>query len=117
MPTSFKLNGGVGKHIFKQVAARYVPAPLISRRKMGFSVPLALWFRTSLRSSFVSLALRHRMEQYVSLTEVQRLWNEHQCGWHNHDRKLWNIFMLACWDAHHNAKKELNLAEAATAQI
>jgi hypothetical protein len=53
------------------------------------------------------------MGQYVSLGEVDRLWKAHQSGLHNHDRKLWSLLMLACWDAHHRNGGEPSALQAA----
>jgi hypothetical protein len=47
------------------------------------------------------------MERYLSLGEVRRIWNEHQSGLRNHDRKLWSLLMLACWDARHLGSTEV----------
>lgn len=99
--SNFKLHGKTGKHIFKQAVRPYVPEAIIHRRKSGFSVPLAEWLRTSLKPTFESTVLCEPMERYFSLGEVRRIWNEHQSGLHNHDRKLWSLLMLACWDARH----------------
>ena len=66
---------------------------------MGFSVPLAEWFRTGLKPVFEKLVLRKGVERFVSPARVRSIWTEHQSGFHNHDRKLWNLLMLASWDA------------------
>jgi asparagine synthase (glutamine-hydrolysing) len=101
LPTAFKLHGRTGKHIFKQAVEPYVPRSVITRRKMGFQVPLAEWFRTSLKPVFQKQVLQPSMERYLSLGEVRRLWNEHQSGLGDHSRKLWNLLMLAEWHSHH----------------
>lgn len=101
LPPNFKVSGGVGKFVFKKAMSPYVAETVISRPKMGFQVPLAHWFRTSLVPTFEALVLRDSMEQYLSLGEVRRLWKAHQSGLHNHDRKLWSLLMLACWDDRH----------------
>ena len=88
---------------------------IIHRRKWAFSVPMAEWLRTSLKPTFESIVLREPMERYLSLGEVRRIWKEHQSGLHNHDRKLWSLLMLACWDARylcaHEASSASNFAE------
>ena len=99
LPAPFKLHGQNGKHIFKEAVKPYLPPALLTRRKMGFAVPLAEWFRTNLNPLFSSLVLQKAMEKYVSLPDVRRIWNEHQSGLKNHDRKLWNLLILANWDA------------------
>jgi asparagine synthase (glutamine-hydrolysing) len=98
LPSGFKLQGSTGKHILKRAVEPLVPARAITRRKMGFQVPLAAWLRTSLKPVFESVVLRPDMERYLCLPEVRRLWNEHQSGVHNHERKLWNLLTLAQWD-------------------
>jgi asparagine synthase (glutamine-hydrolysing) len=99
VPDEYKINGRIGKFAFKKAVESLVPAENIYRPKMGFSVPLAEWFRSSLKPVFTSLVLdSSSMERYLSLASVRRIWNEHQSGFVNHDRKLWNLLMLACWD-------------------
>ena len=107
LPANFKIQGKTGKYIFKRAMADYVPNTVIERTKMGFSVPLAEWFRTSLKSIFQSLVLSGRMEEFLSLAEVRRLWEAHQSRRHNHDRKLWNLLMLAAWSQRHYGNEGL----------
>ncbi len=101
LPSALKVRFGTGKHILKQAVRPYVPAEVIDRRKMGFQVPLARWFRTSLKSLYQQTVLRDEMESYIRTSEARRLFSEHQSGRHDHSRKLWNLLMLALWDAHH----------------
>ena len=97
VPSAWKVQGVSGKLLFKRAVAQDVPAQILTRKKMGFAVPLANWFRTSLRTVFESALFSEAMEQYLNVGEVRRLWQEHQTGLHNHDRKLWNLLMFAQW--------------------
>jgi len=101
LPSEFKVRGRSGKYIFKRALAQYIPEAVATRTKMGFSVPLADWFRTSLKPLFHALVLEGGMEDLLSLGEVNRIWEEHQSRLHNHDRKLWNLLMLAAWSRRH----------------
>ena len=47
------INGSVQKYLLKKLAERYVPRQCIYRRKVGFDLPIASWFRGRLRD-FVS---------------------------------------------------------------
>lgn len=115
LPDSYKLSGGIGKFIFKQAVGAQVPQKLLSRPKMGFSPPVAAWLRGTLKPVFEKLVLRTGMERYLSPDEVRRLWREHQSALHNHDRKLWNLLVLAAWDAQQRHGSESGvLAEAAS---
>jgi asparagine synthase (glutamine-hydrolysing) len=97
LPSGWKLEGRVGKSIFKKVALPLLPERNVSRRKMGFSVPLAEWFRTSLKPLFEAAVLGREMDPLVNRGEARRLWAEHQSSLFNHERKLWNLLMLAMW--------------------
>ena len=47
--SSLKLRNGTSKYIFKRMAEEFVPREIVHRRKHGFGVPVAEWFRTDLR--------------------------------------------------------------------
>src|ERR1043166_3780986 len=63
LPASMKIRNGRRKHVLKEVAARYLPAGLIDRRKQGFGVPLDVWFRGSLRELFADTLLSSKSLQ------------------------------------------------------
>lgn len=110
-PTGWKIRGRSGKCAFKNAVGHFVPDEILTRSKMGFSVPLASWLRTALRGTFETLVLSSDLDRLVNRLEVQRLWREHQSGLHNHDRKLWNLLMLAVWDQRRSRdRRELALA-------
>ena len=113
LPAGLKIHGASGKFIFKQAVRDYVPSDVITRTKMGFSVPLPSWFRTSLKPIFEAHVLTGDMEKYVNLREVNRLWAEHQSGLHNHSRKLWSLLMLASWDQRFNRSQPVNVMSGA----
>jgi asparagine synthase (glutamine-hydrolysing) len=99
LPSGWKLEGRVGKSIFKQAVLPLLPKRNVARRKMGFSVPLAEWFRTSLAPVFEAAVFDPRMEGLIHQREARRLWAEHRSALFNHERKLWNLLMLAMWRA------------------
>lgn len=50
IPAEMKLRFGRSKWLMRQVLEKFVPPLLTERPKMGFSVPVETWMRTSLRS-------------------------------------------------------------------
>lgn len=116
LPTSLKIHRGSGKYIFKRAMAPHLPPAILTRTKMGFSVPLPYWFRSSLKPIFEAHVLGGTMERYVNPAEVQRLWTEHQSGFHDHSRKLWPLLMLASWDRRFNSSKPANVISDALCQ-
>ena len=99
MPPAWKLRGRNGKAIFKKVVRPLLPEQNVTRRKMGFAVPLSEWLRTSLKPVFESTVLRDRGWGLIEPSEARRLWSEHQGGFFNHERQLWNLLMLGLWKA------------------
>ena len=49
LPSSLKLRGGNGKHVFKKALEPHLPHEVLYRPKMGFSVPMGRWLRGPLR--------------------------------------------------------------------
>ena len=45
LPVDLKLRGTEGKYLLKKAMEPYLPHDVLYRKKMGFSVPLAAWFR------------------------------------------------------------------------
>jgi asparagine synthase (glutamine-hydrolysing) len=112
MPSSLKLRSGTGKHIFRRALGKHLPAAVARRPKMGFSTPMASWLRGPLRPAFEARVFDGEMRAWLDFPEIRRLWAEHQGGFHNHERKLWNLLTLAAWRAHHHAPHEAALAGA-----
>lgn len=99
LPVSMKLRGNSGKHALKQVAARLLPAEVLAKRKQGFAIPLASWFRNELRpmlqDTINSRAFRER--GLFDLNGVQRMVNEHQQGLLDRGELLWMMMILEVW--------------------
>ena len=49
IPNSWKIREGRGKYILVKALGDTLPPELLTRQKMGFGVPLDLWFRGALR--------------------------------------------------------------------
>ena len=99
MPSSWLLKGLQGKWVFKKMLEPRVPEEILYRPKMGFSVPLAEWFRGPL-GPFLEHLLREEAD-LVEVGEVRRLLGQHRSGLHEHSRKLWNVFVLLLWWRRH----------------
>lgn len=99
LPMDYKVRGGTGKHLLRQVLYRHVPQALIDRPKMGFGVPIDSWLRGPLKDWAASLLdpARLRNEGYFNPEPIARKWAEHQSGKRNWQHQLWVILMFQAW--------------------
>jgi asparagine synthase (glutamine-hydrolysing) len=99
IPHCWKLKNGRGKDIFIRAVGHRLPPELLRQRKRGFGVPLASWFRGSLRS-FVWDHLTSRTfldRRMVSPAFVMHLLEEHDRGRRDNHHHLWKLLMLELW--------------------
>ncbi len=99
IPPCFKLRGGSGKYILKKALEGFVPGEILHRPKMGFSVPLALWFRDGIRELFEGTVLSD--ESFLSgifdLDAVRVWWHRHQRGVQDYSYHFWALLVLERW--------------------
>ena len=99
LPFDLKLHGEQGKYLFRKVAARLLPAEVLTKRKQGFAIPLATWFRNELRPMLLdTIGSRAFKERGIFDHEgIQRLVNEHQQGLQDRGELLWMVMVLETW--------------------
>lgn len=99
LPSDIKFKNGEKKHILKEAFKPMLPDGILYRKKMGFSVPLASWFRNEIKD----LAQRYLIEQAQGLKNIFNhdhiitLWNEHQSAEADHGALLWSMLMYEIW--------------------
>ena len=99
IPHAWKIREGQGKYILIRALGERLPAPLLDRAKMGFGVPLSLWFRGALRSflwdHLTSASFAGR--GMVSPGFLQQMLQEHDTGRRDNSHWLWSLLMLELW--------------------
>jgi asparagine synthase (glutamine-hydrolysing) len=99
IPLSMKLKGKVGKYVLRKAAEPWLPAGAMDKRKLGFQLPFAEWFRGDF-SDFAREAWHAsgaRESGYLVADEVEAIAREHRAGKANHGRILYAIIMFSCW--------------------
>jgi asparagine synthase (glutamine-hydrolysing) len=99
LPHGWKIRNGRGKQIFLEAMGDRLPRELVERPKQGFGVPIAKWFRGSLRD-FVwdHLTSSAFLDRGIVSTEfVRHLLEEHESGRRNNVDSLWLLLMLELW--------------------
>ena len=96
IPSGLKLRNGRGKYIFRKALERVLPAPILTRPKKGFAVPVSEWFRRDLKD-FAYEALFQRRDELFSSSFLTRCWNQHQRGQRDWSALLWTVLMFKTW--------------------
>lgn len=99
IPSNLKLNGKTSKYIFKEMMKTLLPANILKRKKMGFSMPIDEWFRTDLKSLYEEEVLDNKpiASDYFNITYLNGMWQRHQRGLKNYGVQFWAILMFVKW--------------------
>jgi len=99
LPSSLKVRQGKTKWILKEVARRHLPSSITDRRKVGFRVPLDLWFRGHLREMARDILLGR--DSFVGTTmdraAVTALLDAHESGRRDESIRIWTLLSLEVW--------------------
>jgi asparagine synthase (glutamine-hydrolysing) len=97
MPSSLKVNGTQGKYLFKKSLRGLVSDSILDRRKMGFAVPLAEWFRGDLKETAHRAIVGRPPDGLLDERQVRKVWDQHQSGLRDRSQELWAILMFRLW--------------------
>ena len=98
MPERMKLRGLTTKYILRQAMKDRLPAEILSRKKMGFPVPVGTWFRGPWHHLLQEFVTSDRALSRGLFTPdvVRRLVAGHVAG-ENHTERLWALLTLEIW--------------------
>ena len=96
LPSSLKVQGQEGKYLLKKSMEPHLSNDILYRPKMGFSVPLAQWFRGPLRQRVRDAILGPRLEVtgWFNRPYLQHLVDAHQSGARDYSAPLWTLLMF-----------------------
>jgi asparagine synthase (glutamine-hydrolysing) len=99
IPSGLKRDRSGGKAIFKEALRGLLPPAILTRRKMGFGVPLARWFRGELVDLLRGTLLddRARRRDLFDPRFVRRLVEDHRAGRRDWSSRLWALLWLELW--------------------
>jgi asparagine synthase (glutamine-hydrolysing) len=99
LPLRMKLEGLQGKSVLRRLAKDVLPKEIIKRKKVGFVVPINVWFRRELKPLLESMLFSRRSLErgYFNRDYLRKLVSEHTEGRVDHRRELWTLVSLELW--------------------
>ena len=98
LPLDLKWRSGQGKWLLRQLLYKRVPQQLVDRPKMGFSVPLAEWFRGGLREQIANDFAGSLLEELgINPRSARLLWQALLAGNNDSVDLIWTLFALTSW--------------------
>jgi len=96
LPSKLKVRGQEGKYLLKKALEPQLPNDVLYRPKMGFSVPLARWFRGPLKQRVRDAVLGERLAStgWFNRSYLQHLVDAHQSGASDYSGPLWALLMF-----------------------
>jgi asparagine synthase (glutamine-hydrolysing) len=94
-----KIRGFEGKVLLKRLARRLLPAEVVDRPKVGFTVPLSPWFRGPLRHLLEDTLLSPRCLErgWFEPAALRATVEDHVTGRRDRARELWTLLTLELW--------------------
>jgi len=96
LPPELKLKGSEGKYIFKKSLENHLPHDILYRKKMGFSVPLASWFRGPLKQRVRDSLLGPMLADtgMFNTSYLAEIVEQHQSGRRDYSAPIWTLLMF-----------------------
>jgi asparagine synthase (glutamine-hydrolysing) len=118
MPERMKVRGMTTKYVLRKAMSGVLPPEILTRRKMGFPVPIGAWLRGPYRYVLDDLVLGERALGRGIFDEaaLRRLVVSHVSGEANHAERLWALINLELWQRLHLDDEPLDDLRAALAK-
>ncbi len=99
LPVHLKFRGKRGKLILQDAFGALIPKSIFTRKKMGFGIPIASWFRDELKPMVHDTLLSEdaRITPFFRRESVAELVRAHENSEQNHGYRLWNLLILEKW--------------------
>ena len=100
IPSKLKLKGfNQKKYILKKALEGLIPREILYRKKMGFGVPLEMWFRTELKDYIYETLLSEKVlrRNIFEKAALQKLLDAHTQTKVNYAPQIWALLNLELW--------------------
>ncbi len=99
LPVNLKLNCFTMKYVLKKAMEQKLPPGIAQRKKKGFGIPVARWFKKELKNLVLDVfeSSKIKREGYFNPQYIERLLKEHFEGKRDNRKLLWTLFIFELW--------------------
>ena len=96
LPGPMKIRGLQTKRILRHLGRRWLPRTVTERAKHGFALPVSSLLRGHLAGPVADTLFdqSNPMADYFSISEIERLVNEHKTRYRDHRKRIWSLYCL-----------------------
>ncbi len=99
VPGNYKIRNGEKKYILKQIVHKYIPKSIMDRPKMGFGVPVTIWFKKELKEYFEDYLSPLKLKEHGIFNNelIQKKKQLFYAGNNLLISELWYLLMFQMW--------------------
>jgi asparagine synthase (glutamine-hydrolysing) len=97
IPTSLKTANGTTKYILRKAAEGIVPDHVLTRKKLGFPVPLRHWLKNEMNDWAKNIIRDSNTDHLIHKSYVLKLLEDHCQNKADNSRKIWTVLMFMVW--------------------
>ncbi len=99
IPSGLKIQGNITKYILKEAMTGLLPPKVLQKKKQGFAVPLAQWFRHELKEyTYDTLTSRQFTRRgWFSQDAIEKMLTRHLNETADYSPIIWSLIFLESW--------------------
>jgi asparagine synthase (glutamine-hydrolysing) len=97
IPTSLKTANGTTKYILRKAAEGVVPEHVLTRKKLGFPVPIRHWLKNEMNDWAKTLIKESNTDHLINKKYVLQLLEDHCQDKADNSRKIWTVLVFMLW--------------------
>jgi asparagine synthase (glutamine-hydrolysing) len=99
IPSNLKLKGTDQKYILKESMRNILPETILNRPKIGFGVPLTLWFKDELKEyvNDTLLSSNPLLSNYLDKDYVRSIVEDNKDGMRDFSSRIWSLIWFEEW--------------------